>query len=193
MTLITTKYIRRHYIQKAVRSFGPRGEILEIGSGARWRYYDASVTFNRDASAEPDILGDAENMDFEDERYDSVVCLEVLEHTLRPSKIVEEIYRVLKPGGRLLLTVPFVFEIHDETYDFYRFTKQGLQHLLKRFRSVDIVHNGGKYSVIFHFLRLNIAGMILYPILNNVGHLLDQVFREKNPRITLGYTVFAEK
>lgn len=190
--MIRTRFIRRHFIEKAVREFRPTGKVLEVGSGKKWRYYPDSITLNRDAAAEPDVIGDAENMKFEENRFDSVVCLEVIEHTPSPGKLISEIYRVVKPGGSLLLTVPFVFEIHD-TYDYVRFTKQGLTHLLDDFSSVNIQPNGGKYCVIFHFLRLGVIGSVLFPLLNNLGYFLDLIFKSNDPRITLGYTVVAIK
>lgn len=190
--MVKTKYIRRHYIEQAVRQFKPTGNCLEIGSGKRWKYYAASITLNRDSSAEPDIIGDAENMDFKDGEFESVICLEVIEHTTSPEKLISEIYRVLAPNGTLLLSVPFVFEIHDK-YDYYRFTKQGLTYLLREFTSVEITPNGGKFCVIFHFFRLGILGRFFYPFLNNIGYFLDKLFKTNEPKITLGYTLIATK
>ncbi len=190
--MIRTKYIRRHFIEQAVGQFAPIGKTLEIGSGKRWKYYRESITLNRDAAAEPDIIGDAENMNYDDCTFNNVVCLEVIEHTTSPNKLIAEIHRVLKPGGTLLLTVPFVFEIHD-TRDYFRFTREGLNYLLREFNSVQIRHDGGKYCVIFHFLRLGALGGLIFPVLNNLGYLLDNIFKDEEPRITLGYTVFAKK
>ena len=190
--MIKTRYIRRHYIERAVAEFQPVGKILEVGSGKRWKYYPDSLTLNRDESAEADILGDAEDLQVEDASIDSLVCLEVMEHTPNPEVLLAEAYRVLKPGGKMLLTIPFVFEIHD-TQDYYRFTRQGLELKLKDWKNVRITPNGGRFCTIFHFFRLGLSGRILWPIYNNIGHLLDLIFRDSNPRVTLGYTVFAEK
>ncbi|MCP4418971.1 MAG: methyltransferase domain-containing protein [Chloroflexi bacterium] len=190
--MIKTKYIRRHYIEEAVKKFRPEGKCLEVGSGKRWQYYAESKTLNRDASAEPDFIGDAEHMEFEDGEFQSIVCLEVIEHTTSPEKLISEIYRVLEPNGKLLVTVPFVFEIHDEC-DYFRFTQQGLTHLFKEFKSVEITPNGGKYCVIFHFLRLGKMGRLLYPLFNNIGYAMDKIFKSNAPRITLGYTLVATR
>lgn len=190
--MVKTKYIRRHYIENAVKKFKPAGKCLEIGSGKKWKYYAESVTLNRDPSAEPDIISNAETMDFQDGEFQSVVCLEVIEHTTSPEKLISEIYRVLEPHGSLLLTVPFVFEIHDK-YDYYRFTRQGLAYLFRDFTSVEITPNGGKFCVIFHFFRLGIIGRFFYPFLNNMGYFLDKLFNTGEPRITLGYTLVAIK
>lgn len=63
------------------------------------------------------------------ERFDVVVCTEVLEHTLKPFRAVAEIQRVLKPGGIALVTVPFNFRIHGPLPDCWRFTEHGLRSL----------------------------------------------------------------
>ena len=60
-----------------------------------------------------------------------VIGLEVFEHIKYPNKAVNEIYRLLKPNGNFLMSVPFMFPIHDEPYDFQRWTLQGLRFLIK--------------------------------------------------------------
>ncbi|MEP3116074.1 methyltransferase domain-containing protein [Nisaea sp.] len=190
--MILTRYIRRHFIEKAVRAFQPLGSVLEIGSGTRWRYFDGSTTLNRDASAKADILCDAEALALADGSFPNIACIEVLEHTLSPETLISEIHRVLEPGGKLLLTVPFVFEVHDAR-DYYRFTRMGLEHLLRDFSDIKIEPNGGVFCVLFHFIRLSIFGKLLYPVLNNLGYGLDCLFQRSDPRITLGYTVVATK
>jgi SAM-dependent methyltransferase len=190
--MVKTKFLRRHFIEEAVRDFNAAGKILEVGSGENWRFYHNSITLNNDKSAKPDIVGNAEDMQniFESNSFDSVVCLEVLEHTQNPVRLIEEIYRILKPGGKLLLSVPFVFEIHAID-DYHRFTKKGLVYLLNKFNLVNIQENGGKYCVIFHFLRLSLVGYLLYPLFNNIGYFIDLFIN--NPNITLGYTLTARK
>lgn len=190
--MILTKYTRRHFIERAVRAFRPSGKTLEIGSGRRWRYVDGSVTLNRDVSAEADVICDAEAMTLEDASFQTVFCIEALEHTTSPERMIAEIHRVLEPGGKLLLTVPFILEIHD-TRDYYRFTRMGLEYQLRDFSNVRIESNGGVFCVLFHFMRSNTLGRVLFPLLNNLGYGLDCIFRQRDPRITLGYTVTAEK
>lgn len=190
--MILSKYIRRHFIERAVHAFQPHGSVLEIGSGRKWRYFEDSTTLNRDTSAEADIVCDAEALTLDDASFRNVACIEVLEHTLSPEALIAEIHRVLEPGGRLLLTVPFVFEIHDAR-DYYRFTRMGLDHLLREFSDVAIQPCGGVFCVIFHFIRLSFPGNFIYPVLNNLGYGMDYLFRQSDPRITLGYTVTATK
>jgi SAM-dependent methyltransferase len=67
-----------------------------------------------------------------DVNYDAVLCNQVLEHVFNPHKFLSELARVLKPGGRLLLTVPFVSDEHEQPFDWARYTTFGLRAMLER-------------------------------------------------------------
>ncbi|CAO4162865.1 class I SAM-dependent methyltransferase [Methylorubrum populi] len=67
------------------------------------------------------------------ERFNVVVCTEVLEHTLNPFAAVATLHRMLKSGGRLCLSTPFNFRIHGPLPDCWRFTEHGLRALLSAF------------------------------------------------------------
>lgn len=66
-------------------------------------------------------------------KFDVVVCTEVLEHTLQPFDAVNEIRRILKPGGVALISTPYNFRIHGPLPDCWRFTEHGLRALFKDF------------------------------------------------------------
>jgi 2-polyprenyl-3-methyl-5-hydroxy-6-metoxy-1,4-benzoquinol methylase len=70
--------------------------------------------------------------------FDLVICTEVLEHTLKPWLAVDELHRMLRPGGCLALTSPFNFRIHGPEPDCWRFTESGLRSLLDRFARVTV-------------------------------------------------------
>lgn len=77
-----------------------------------------------------------------DEYFDVVICTEVLEHTLQPFNAMNEIHRILKKWGKLLLTTPYNFRIHGPLPDCWRFTEYGLKALLKNFSEVNIQELG---------------------------------------------------
>ena len=188
--LVRTRYLRRHFIELAVREFRPDGDVIELGSGQQWRYCPKSLTVNIDAHAKPDIVADVEKLQL-DQHFDCALALEVIEHTREPWAFITATFNLLKPGGRALFTVPFTFEIHAE-HDYWRFTRQQLARLFADWTDVRIEPQGRKYSVICHFLRLSPIGRIAYPLLNNLGVLLDALLRP-NDRITLGYAVTARR
>lgn len=117
------------------------GKLLDIApqihEGARpfFSSHFNIETLDIDPDSDCDYIGDiCEHNDFlPDCSYDYVVCTEVLEHTLRPFMAVEEIWRILKPGGLLFLSVPFNFRIHGPLPDCWRFTEHGLVAILSRF------------------------------------------------------------
>jgi SAM-dependent methyltransferase len=86
-----------------------------------------------------DIVCNAESMPVEDCSYDLVLCTQVLEHCENPQRIVDECYRVLKPTGTLIVTVPSVYPVHGYPADNWRFMPDGLRHLLRAFSKVDVV------------------------------------------------------
>ena len=115
-----------------------RGKVLDVGCGAQpfrgllslqASYFgldtvDAKEHFGYEM---PDTLYYAGNIwPVTDESYDVVVCTETLEHVVDPSTFVGEMHRCLRPGGRLLLTVPFAARWHFIPYDYWRFTPSGL-------------------------------------------------------------------
>ena len=84
------------------------------------------------------VIGDAQALGIGSASVDAVLCTEVLEHLPEPQRAVDEMFRVLRPGGALVLTTRFLFPIHDAPHDYFRYTKYGLRHLLRRFEIVEL-------------------------------------------------------
>lgn len=84
------------------------------------------------------IIGDAQALGIRDDAFPVVLCTEVLEHLPEPQRAIDEMFRVLAPGGTLLLTTRFLFPIHDAPHDYFRFTKYGLRYLLRRFEILEL-------------------------------------------------------
>jgi SAM-dependent methyltransferase len=122
------------------------GRLLDIApqdhEGAR-PFFNADIavdTFDIDPDSGCTFIGDIcqTNACLAEASYDYVVCTEVLEHTFNPAGAVQEIWRVLKPGGMLFLTVPFNFRIHGPLPDCWRFTEHGLRHLLASYHLLEL-------------------------------------------------------
>lgn len=120
-----------------------RGLLLDIGAADRWiaRFLpdgteyvalDYPVTGDKFYGTTPDVFADACHLPLGDACADNVVCLEVLEHVPDPAAAVMEIARVLKPGGRAWLSMPFMYPVHNEPFDFQRYTEFGLRRDLGR-------------------------------------------------------------
>src|SRR5690606_22527663 len=76
-----------------------------------------------------DHVGPAHDLPVPDGAYDAVLCTQVLEHVPNPAEVLAELYRVLRPGGRVYLTVPLTWELHELPFDFFRYTAPGLERL----------------------------------------------------------------
>lgn len=192
---------------------GLRGQnltILNVGSGgeifARLKTLDSAkiIQIDIDPERKPDIVADVCQLTmFENNSVDAVFMLEVLEHVKTPQEAVTEILRVLKPGGKLYLSTPFIFPIHDEPYDFYRYTHYGLAYLLRDYTEVKIrERNDYLHAIMVLFARCMVmtekkdkllgliifaGSLVLYPIL----WLLSRFFR--NFKATTGYVTTARK
>jgi len=88
--------------------------------------------------------------------FDIVVCTEVLEHTLNPFLAINEIHRLLKWGGILLVSTPFDFRIHGPLPDCWRFTEHGIRALLKDFEIIEIsaLENESRFLMPLHYTAI---------------------------------------
>lgn len=88
-----------------------------------------------------------------DNSFDLVLCTEVIEHTLNPFAAVKELHRLLKPGGKLLMSTPFDFRIHGPLPDCWRFTEHGLRAMLSHFEKVEIagLENENRFLMPYHY------------------------------------------
>lgn len=131
-----------------------------------------------------------------DSTADLVICTEVLEHVPVPQFLVDEMYRILKPGGTILLTTPMVWPLHEVPYDFFRYTRFGIRHLLQSSGFVDITinaSNGFWYTMLSLSLYYN-KRWYFYPVnflVNALGFIVRKF--EHNDIFPLGQQVVAQK
>jgi SAM-dependent methyltransferase len=97
----------------------------------------------------------ADNIPVSKKSFDAVLCTEVLEHVADPKSVLTEFNRVLKDNGHLFITTPFIHQVHEEPYDFFRYTRYALDNLLREtgFEIVFITSRGGWIASITSILR----------------------------------------
>jgi SAM-dependent methyltransferase len=135
------------FVQQAAAAL-PRGaRVLDLGAGeapyrelfAHTDYYTSDWANSVHPGARAvDFVGSADDLPLPDRCFDAVVNTQMLEHVAEPARVLREVHRVLVPGGRFFLSVPLVWELHEEPYDFYRYTKHGLAHLLEQAGFVEL-------------------------------------------------------
>jgi SAM-dependent methyltransferase len=119
----------RYPLDRWVSAEGARleGLVLNVGSGLDMRPFGRRVVrLDRYAPA-PTVRADVSSaLPFRDGSFDAAVCTEVLEHVADPRGVLHELARVVRPGGRVVVTVPFVFHYHEDPRDYRRYTPVGL-------------------------------------------------------------------
>ena len=118
----------------------------EKGSGADKLWLNKKIELHSIdiyASKTVDVICDAHYLPLKKNFYNGVWIQAVLEHVVDPKKVVDEIYRVLKPGGIVYAETPFMQQVHEGAYDFTRYTVLGHRFLFKKFQLIDIGGNKG--------------------------------------------------
>jgi SAM-dependent methyltransferase len=113
-----------------IRRF-PDGLLLDCGAGFRSVYYPNVVNYEIVPYPTTDVLGVGEELPFENDTFDAVLSLNVLEHVKDPFRCASEIARVLKPGGELYCVVPFLQPLHAYPHHYYNMTHHGLRNLFE--------------------------------------------------------------
>lgn len=152
------------YLKKELSKL--EGSVLDIGSLNRrydWLLKQNPVAIDIVENKEKQVeFGDVNSLQFSGGSFDNIICLEVFEYLITPQKAIDEIYRVLKQGGKLILSCPFMYKNHQ---DKLRYTKEFWEkELLKSFSQKEIRPIGNFYTVILDIIRGKIARLKSKPI-----------------------------
>jgi len=167
--------------------------VLDLGSKRapyrQWLTCERFEALDLLPTTGPDLVGDAHRLPLREAAYDAVIATQVLEHCHTPERVVQEIHRVLKPGGWLVVSVPFVYVIHADPWDFWRFTEYALRHVLAPFAEVEVWPLGNRLTVLWDYFTGHASGLrylnrALAPLARALGN---------NPRSPHGYMALARK
>jgi len=147
-TALTARSLRKE-LKKTTKYVN--GNLLDVGCGKR-PYEDIFLPYVEKYTGvdivdgpRVDIVADsAKGLPIDSQIYDTVICTEMLEHTPYPRESVREITRVIKTGGHLILSTPFIHKLHGEPYDYYRFSCHILKVILQEAKLEPLeIHNVG--------------------------------------------------
>jgi SAM-dependent methyltransferase len=170
---LSRKSMHIYYVRNAIltklRAALPffRGRLLDVGCGHMpyksiildsatnvSDYIGMDLSDNRSYANKPDLTWDGVVIPLPDSSIDCAMATEVLEHCPYPDKTLAEINRVLRPGGTLLITVPFIWMLHEVPYDEYRYTPFALRRLVEssNFEVLELSALGGWNASVAQFV-----------------------------------------
>jgi SAM-dependent methyltransferase len=168
-------YVIRTCIWEAVKKTAPqfKGHLLDIGCGrmpykkfllennfiSQYTGLDIETALIYEEGIKPDFTWDGITMPFADNTFDTLMATEVLEHCPEPKQTIQEMKRVLKPGGIIFFTVPYLWYLHEVPHDHYRYTPFALQRILQEcgLHEIDVKAHGGWDMAMAQMLGLWIA------------------------------------
>ena len=176
-------------ISSSVKKYA-KGKLIDIGCGTKpyavmaRPYVDEHIGVDQQDTIHEKInidrFGTAYEIPSKDEEFDTALCTAVIEHLEEPETALRECYRILKTGGIAIYTVPFIWHLHEEPRDFYRFSKYGLEYLFTKvgFELIEIKALSGFWVTfgqlfVYNIYRFN-KGFIRYiPIIPLIGIIIQ--------------------
>lgn len=198
----------RRTLKALLASLPPDAVALNVGAGRT--VYPGVTNLELCDGPTIDIVGHGSQLPFRDGTVDLVIAQEVLEHVPEPFGLVAEIHRVLKPGGKFFCQVPFQIGFHPGPADYWRFSRQALEHIFsgpawqREVLEISLGHGSGFYRIHVEFWAVTfscisqrlyrpvkaLAALLGYPL--KFFDLITPRSREKD-RIAAGYICVATK
>lgn len=201
----------------AIKNYS-KGKVLDIGCGNKpyEKNFEEQITgyvgcdiIQSDLN-KVDVLCAANNIPFEDASFETVFSTQTIEHVEDHQGLVNEAYRLIKPGGFFIVSGPLYWHLHEEPYDFFRFTKYGFKYVFEKagFEMIETISNGGMWattgqSIIHSFMKSKSKNFFvrgscflffrlrIYWLINAFFSWLDKA--DYNPVNTMNYVVVGKK
>jgi len=215
-------YLERISIVKALKKAQHQvksGMILDVGCGMKpyksllnasgSAYYGTDYPLTMKGSygksTKADFFSESTLLPFNNNTFDTLLSTQMLEHVSDPKKVIQEMGRVLKPGGIMILSAPMTWPLHEEPYDFFRYTLHGLRHLLQKanFEILDEIPRGNNFTTMAQMLLdtqldntsqsfpKRLYSLILSLVVNQLCSVIN-LFQPAQ-RLCLGWVMVAKK
>lgn len=209
LKLYSKEYLVYYYLFKDLRyaiSKYSNGKLIDIGCGNKpytsmlYPYINEHIGCDiiQSSDNKVDVICEATNIQLPSETFDTAFSTQTIEHVGEFQLMVNEAYRLLKPGGHFIVSGPMYWPIHEEPFDFHRFTKYGFEQSLKKagFEVVEVLPNGGKWAFLGQAIIHTLPNILTFPKLFKVIHnqffkFLDKAFYD--PSNTLNYVAIGRK
>lgn len=169
------------------------GRVLDLGAGsAKYKemilkkaseYRSCDAVKNKNIDDVCDVL----NLTYPPESFDTVISTQVMEHVSNPYQMAEQIFKVLKPGGHVIVTAPFLIPLHSDPGDYFRFTAGGLCEIFKQssFSIIESGHYGGFFMVLSEMIHFSFFNPYsnkssrLMSFIEKIAKILNNIFTAK--------------
>ncbi len=169
------------------------GVVLDVGAkNAPYQDVIAAtqyMTLDIDPACHPDLCCDLHDVEWPSAYFDAIIATEVLEHLYDPQRAIDEIHRLLKPGGVCILSTRFIYQYHADPQDYYRFTEDALVHLLQAFSHVEIHPHGNRLQAVWQLVE---SSKRTLGVLSWMNPLVARI-QQKKTKCPLGFVVWAER
>ena len=211
-------YLSLHRDVKNIIKQHASGKVLDIGCGNKpyekdflgriEEYIGCDIV--QSSLQKVDVICNAKRIPLPSEEFDTIFCIQTIEHIDGHQEVLNEASRLLKKDGKIILSAPFYWPLHEVPDDYFRFTKYGLAYLLRQsgFTVIDIIENGGSWAVagqsIIHSLMEDTSRHFILRMLrfiffrlkwirfhNSLFSRLDKV--DFNRNMPMNYLVVAKK
>lgn len=192
-------------LQKAITSFA-KGDLLDIGCGNKpyeellrakiTKYIGCDVV--QSSSLCVDVICEATSIPLSANSFDTIFSTQTIEHIGNFQEMLNESFRLCKPGGYFIVSGPMYWPLHEEPYDFFRFTKHGFHHSLTKagFEVVEMNPNGGKWALMGQVIIQTLPTWLTFPKILKWLHNRFFIWLDKNwydSVNTMNYVVVARK
>jgi SAM-dependent methyltransferase len=181
----TRDFLVMHYLIRdlkwAIYNFA-KGKVFDIGCGNKpyEKLFEGKIDSYQGCDIvqsslnRVDVICEATQIPIVSNSFNTIISTQVMEHINAPEAMLSEANRLLEDGGNIILSIPFCWELHEEPFDFFRYSKYGLQAMLERngFEIISIKANGGKWAAIIQ-MNLN----IWYSAFMNKDGIIRKVFK----------------
>ncbi len=184
----------------------PNSKIINLGSGTS-DYGENVLNVDIVYYKNTDLISDISDLPVEDEQFDLVILTEVIEHLEEPTRVINESFRILKQGGIVIITSPFMIGFHASPNDFQRFTIPGIKQLLHQFEVLEVKSYGPTGSLLwilqewlalwfsFSSKKLHVLFVLVFMVLTSPLKLIDLIlnWNSNSSNIASTYYVLARK
>lgn len=193
-----------------------RGRLLDFGCGSKpyrklfeveeYVGLDIEESGNHKQHKSVDVFYDGTVIPFENETFDSVFTSEVFEHVFNLDEVIQELNRVLKINGKILVTVPFVWDEHEIPYDFGRYSSYGIKYTMEKhgFEIISLhktsnfvlsifqLWNSYMFQQLSRWKPLQIILPVVLPVIHTIAYLANFIL-PKNKDLYLNNVMLAQK